>query len=116
MPLRPEAMEDVKAVIQRNIAGGVSPNNSITLIGNVCYSFSNLMLHDCLQIIIANLMFAGFLYLHCLFIQRGRSHTTWTVLRKFGYNEHLHLSKDYLCPAYVHLLFTCSLYFKLNTH
>ncbi|KAL1132070.1 hypothetical protein AAG570_010028 [Ranatra chinensis] len=60
MPLRPEAMEDVKAVLRRNIAGGVSPNNCITL--------------------------------------SGRSHTTWTVLRKFGYNEHLYLTKDYLYP------------------
>ncbi|XP_024084973.1 mitochondrial Rho GTPase isoform X2 [Cimex lectularius] len=72
MPLRPEAMEDVKDVLKRCINGGVSPNNCITLI--------------------------GFLYLHCLFMQRGRSHTTWTVLRKFGYNNQLHLSKDFLFP------------------
>ncbi|BES97657.1 Mitochondrial Rho GTPase [Nesidiocoris tenuis] len=72
MPLRPEAMEDVKEVLRRNISYGVSPNNCITL--------------------------QGFLYLHCLFIQRGRSHTTWTVLRKFGYNDQLILAKDFLCP------------------
>lgn len=72
MPLRPEAMEDVKEVLKRNLVGGVSPNNCITLM--------------------------GFLYLHCLFIQRGRSHTTWTVLRKFGYNDQLHLTKDFLFP------------------
>ncbi|KAG1772430.1 P-loop containing nucleoside triphosphate hydrolase protein [Suillus occidentalis] len=28
---------------------------------------------------------AGFLYLHTIFIQRGRLETTWAVLRKFGY-------------------------------
>ncbi|XP_054289732.1 mitochondrial Rho GTPase isoform X2 [Macrosteles quadrilineatus] len=71
-PLRPEAMEDVKVVLRKNISGGVSPNNCITL--------------------------TGFLYLHCLFMQRGRSHTTWTVLRKFGYNENLKMSKEFLFP------------------
>ncbi|XP_066901011.1 mitochondrial Rho GTPase isoform X2 [Halyomorpha halys] len=72
LPLRKKAMEEVKEIIRRHITGGVSHNNCITL--------------------------KGFLYLHCLFVQRGRSHTTWTVLRKFGYNDHLHLSKDYLFP------------------
>lgn len=72
MPLRPEAMEEVKEVLRRNISGGVSPNNCITL--------------------------QGFLYLHCLIVQRGQSHTTWTVLRKFGYNDQLHLTKDFLFP------------------
>ncbi|KAG8269501.1 Mitochondrial Rho GTPase 2, partial [Homalodisca vitripennis] len=32
-PLRPEAMEDVKVVLRKNISGGVSPNNCITLTG-----------------------------------------------------------------------------------
>lgn len=36
MPLRPEAMEDVKEVLKRNLVGGVSPNNCITLLGIVC--------------------------------------------------------------------------------
>lgn len=40
----------------------------------------------------------GFLFLHCLFIQRGRSETTWAVLRRFGYNEQLEMSKEYLQP------------------
>lgn len=34
-PLRKEAMEDVKAVLRKNISGGVSPNNCITLTGNL---------------------------------------------------------------------------------
>ncbi|KAJ3348389.1 ERMES complex Ca(2+)-binding regulatory GTPase gem1 [Entophlyctis luteolus] len=33
----------------------------------------------------------GFLYLHTLFIQRGRLETTWTVLRQFGYGNDLSL-------------------------
>lgn len=38
----------------------------------------------------------GFLFLHALFIERGRLETTWAVLRKFGYNNELRLSEDAL--------------------
>lgn len=38
----------------------------------------------------------GFLFLHALFIERGRLETTWAVLRKFGYNNELRLSEDVL--------------------
>ena len=41
----------------------------------------------------------GFLYLHTLFIQRGRLETTWTVLRRYGYGDDLNLREDYLWPA-----------------
>jgi len=41
---------------------------------------------------------AGFLYLHTIFIQRGRLETTWTVLRKFGYAEDLRLTEAFLSP------------------
>ncbi len=44
---------------------------------------------------------AGFLYLHTIFIQRGRLETTWTVLRKFGYAEDLRLTEAFLSPKYV---------------
>lgn len=44
---------------------------------------------------------AGFLYLHTIFIQRGRLETTWTVLRKFGYGEDLRLTEAFLSPKYV---------------
>ncbi|VDP31631.1 unnamed protein product [Heligmosomoides polygyrus] len=40
----------------------------------------------------------GFLYLNLLFIERGRHETTWTVLRKFGYESNLKLGEDYLYP------------------
>jgi mitochondrial Rho GTPase 1 len=36
----------------------------------------------------------GFLFLHALFIERGRLETTWTVLRRFGYNNILRLRSD----------------------
>jgi Ras family protein T1 len=44
---------------------------------------------------------AGFLYLHTIFIQRGRLETTWTVLRKFGYAEDLRLTESFLLPKWV---------------
>ncbi|KAF9067133.1 P-loop containing nucleoside triphosphate hydrolase protein [Rhodocollybia butyracea] len=43
---------------------------------------------------------AGFLYLHTVFIQRGRLETTWTVLRKFGYAEDLRLTEAFLAPKF----------------
>ncbi|KAH6818841.1 MIRO-related GTP-ase 1 [Perilla frutescens var. frutescens] len=42
------------------------------------------------------LTLTGFLFLHALFIEKGRIETTWTVLRKFGYNDDLKLRDDYL--------------------
>ncbi|XP_013113854.1 mitochondrial Rho GTPase isoform X3 [Stomoxys calcitrans] len=71
-PLQPQILDEVKAVIQKNIQDGIY-NDSVTL--------------------------KGFLFLHCLFIQRGRNETTWAVLRRFGYNEQLEMSKDYLKPT-----------------
>lgn len=41
----------------------------------------------------------GFLYLHRLFIQRGKLETTWNVLRKFGYDDDLSLRDDFLHPS-----------------
>ncbi|XP_071815257.1 mitochondrial Rho GTPase 1-A-like isoform X1 [Apostichopus japonicus] len=70
-PLQTQALDDVKAVVRKNIPEGVM-NNGLTQI--------------------------GFLFLHTLFIQRGRHETTWTVLRKFGYNDNLKLTVDYLRP------------------
>lgn len=70
-PLQPDALAEVKSVIKKHIPDGVN-DNCITL--------------------------KGFLYLHTLFIQRGRHETTWTCLRKFGYDDNLQLSKEYLWP------------------
>uniref|UniRef100_A0A674EER0 Mitochondrial Rho GTPase n=1 Tax=Salmo trutta TaxID=8032 RepID=A0A674EER0_SALTR len=71
MPLAPQALEDVKNVVRKNIMDGVE-DNGLTL--------------------------KGFLFLHTLFIQRGRHETTWTVLRRFGYDDDLELHQEYLFP------------------
>ncbi|XP_035516397.1 mitochondrial Rho GTPase 1b isoform X3 [Morone saxatilis] len=70
-PLEPQALEDVKNVVRKNLSDGVC-DNGLTL--------------------------KGFLFLHTLFIQRGRHETTWTVLRRFGYDDDLELNQDYLFP------------------
>ena len=41
----------------------------------------------------------GFLFLHALFIEKGRLETTWTVLRKFGYNNDIRLADELLPPS-----------------
>ncbi|KAK6625968.1 hypothetical protein RUM43_006267 [Polyplax serrata] len=71
VPLQPQILEDVKSAIRKNLSDGLE-RNCITL--------------------------NGFLLLHCLFIQKGRNETIWTVLRKFGYDDKLNMSKDYLYP------------------
>ncbi|KAM9785004.1 mitochondrial Rho GTPase 1-A isoform 1-T1 [Syngnathus typhle] len=71
-PLASQALEDVKNVVRRNMADGVK-DNGLTL--------------------------KGFLFLHTLFIQRGRHETTWTVLRRFGYDDDLELTQEYLFPV-----------------
>ena len=45
---------------------------------------------------------SGFLFLHKLFIQRGRHETTWRVLRKFGYSNNLQVQEDQFQPKYIH--------------
>ena len=42
------------------------------------------------------LTLSGFLFLHALFIERGRLETTWAVLRKFGYNDELRICDELL--------------------
>lgn len=70
-PLAPQALEDVKTVVWKNTSDGVQ-DNGLTL--------------------------NGFLFLNTLFIQRGRHETTWTILRRFGYDDTLDLTDDYLYP------------------
>ncbi|XP_033208669.1 mitochondrial Rho GTPase isoform X1 [Belonocnema kinseyi] len=70
-PLQPQVLEDVKAVLSKNIQDGIY-KGCVTL--------------------------KGFMYLQCLFIQRGRNETTWAVLRKFGYDNDLQMAKDYINP------------------
>ncbi|XP_053355239.1 mitochondrial Rho GTPase 1b [Clarias gariepinus] len=70
-PLAPQALEDVKKVVKKSTPDGVC-EDGLTL--------------------------QGFLFLHTLFIQRGRHETTWAVLRHFGYDDDLELHQDYLFP------------------
>ena len=37
----------------------------------------------------------GFLYLNCLFFKKGRHVTSWTILKKFGYDRNLSISREY---------------------
>jgi hypothetical protein len=48
----------------------------------------------------------GFIYLHSLFAQRGRTETTWEVLKKYGYGDSVELRPDFLVPKYV-LVYDC---------
>ena len=71
-PLQKAELEGVKAVIKQSCPEGLTDN--------------------CINI-------DGFLFLLRLFIQRGRLETTWTVLRRFGYEDDLSLREEYLHPV-----------------
>ncbi|XP_076904214.1 mitochondrial Rho GTPase 2-like [Bidens hawaiensis] len=68
-PLHDKETDEVKRVVRENLPQGIS-HLGLTL--------------------------DGFLYLHSLFIAKGRLETTWTVLREFGYNDDLELPKENL--------------------
>ncbi|KAJ4967913.1 hypothetical protein NE237_014614 [Protea cynaroides] len=68
-PLQPSEIVGVKRVVQEKQPEGVN-SHGLTL--------------------------TGFLFLHALFIEKGRLETTWTVLRKFGYNNDIKLKDDLL--------------------
>lgn len=55
----------------------------------------------------------GFIYMHTLFIKKGRHETTWTVLKKFGYDRNLTLSRDY-SSVNLKVPATCSLELSLR--
>uniref|UniRef100_A0A7N0UFM4 Mitochondrial Rho GTPase n=1 Tax=Kalanchoe fedtschenkoi TaxID=63787 RepID=A0A7N0UFM4_KALFE len=66
-PLQPSEITDVKRVVEEKLPEGVD-DRGLTL--------------------------SGFLFLHALFIEKGRLETTWTVLRKFGYSNELKITYD----------------------
>lgn len=68
-PLQPAEIVGVKRVVQEKLPEGVN-DFGLTL--------------------------TGFLFLHALFIEKERLETTWTVIRKFGYNDELKLRDDFL--------------------
>ncbi|KAI6041397.1 EF hand associated-domain-containing protein [Pisolithus marmoratus] len=72
-PLQLQELEGIREMVREHAAGGVRDTG---------------------------LTEAGFLYLHTIFIQRGRLETTWTVLRKFGYGEDLKLAESFLFPKF----------------
>ena len=39
---------------------------------------------------------SGFLYLNGLFFKKGRHETSWTILKKFGYDRNLCMSREYV--------------------
>lgn len=75
-PLQPSEVVGVKKVVAEKLQEGVN-DSGLTL--------------------------TGFLFLHALFIERGRLETTWTVLRKFGYDDEVKLRDDLLqTPSFKH--------------
>ncbi|CAL5330258.1 unnamed protein product [Camellia sinensis] len=70
-PLQPYEIMRVKCVVQEQLPEGVN-DHGLTL--------------------------TGFLFLHAVFIEKGSLETTWTVLRKFGYNNDIRLRDDQLPP------------------
>ncbi|KAK6109604.1 Mitochondrial Rho GTPase 1 [Brugia pahangi] len=72
VPLTASAVSDVKTAVRLNTKDGVI-DDAIAL--------------------------PGFIYLHQLFIHRGRHETTWRVLRRFGYDNELELAADYIQPV-----------------
>ncbi|KAF7818316.1 mitochondrial Rho GTPase 2-like isoform X1 [Senna tora] len=68
-PLQPSEIAGVKAVVQQKVPEGVNQ---------------------------LGLTFPGFIYIHNMFLKKGRPETIWAVLRKYGYNNDLKLQDDFL--------------------
>lgn len=69
-PLAPEELTAVKQVVADKVPQGITAEGALT--------------------------FHGFLFLHALFIERGRTETPWAVLRAYGYDGFLKLSDEVL--------------------
>lgn len=67
--LQPAELEGVKKVVKEN-----RPQNGINADGSLSVE--------------------GFIFLHTLFVQKGRLETTWIVLRKFGYDDDMRIRLD----------------------
>lgn len=98
-PLTRRALDDVRTVVTTGVDGGYLENRGVTLKGRFFETWMYfLYFHKMFGV-------AGFLYLHTLFIQKGRHETTWTALRRFGYDSSLQLTRDYLYPRFQHNFF-----------
>ena len=75
--LNAAALQEVKSLLNTNEAhlSGGAARNHITL--------------------------AGFLHLNLLFVKKGRQETTWIILKHFGYDRHLAMSREYLSFRYL---------------
>lgn len=68
---------------------------------NALDSIKNVIQGDCPSGITGDgISLEGFLFLHKVFVQRGRHETTWTVLRAFGYDDNLDLRPSYIQPPF----------------
>lgn len=65
--LKPEELDGVKKVVQES-----RPTDGLNADGSLSRE--------------------GFIFLHALFVQKGRLETTWIVLRKFGYDDNMSLT------------------------
>lgn len=104
-PLQAQELEGIKElVLQAPVSGSRFPFDHLSASGASTASNSNgrgsptkrphpHLRDGCLTL-------SGFLYLHTLFIQRGRLETTWTVLRTFGYASDLALLDSFVKPAF----------------
>lgn len=107
-PLQLQELEGIKdLVLQAPIAGTRFPYDHLSASGSTSSSDpsaanpgsrKNARAHPHLRN--GSLTLSGFLYLHTLFIQRGRLETTWTVLRTFGYGSDLTLEDSFVRPAF----------------
>ncbi|PWN51168.1 mitochondrial Rho GTPase 1 [Violaceomyces palustris] len=104
-PLQLQELEGIKdLVVQAPIAGARFPySDQVSATGSSSSANgdtpSNQHHHPHLRN--GSLTLSGFLYLHTLFIQRGRLETTWTVLRSFGYGADLSLEDSFVRPSFV---------------
>lgn len=122
-PLQLQELEGIKdLVLQAPIAGTRFPYDHLSASGSTSSSDpsasqggvagrKNARAHPHLRN--GSLTLSGFLYLHTLFIQRGRLETTWTVLRTFGYGSDLTLEDSFVRPTF-HVPPDCSV--ELSPH
>ncbi|KAA0195718.1 Mitochondrial Rho GTPase [Fasciolopsis buskii] len=73
VPLTTQSLQDVKQLVRQSCPGGVT---------------------------LSGITQKGFLFLHLIFVQKGRHETTWTVLRQFGYDNQIRLSSEFLYPRF----------------
>ena len=97
-PLAPGELAGVKAVVAERMPGGVS-NGGESGRSNGSAGSAAATSPATNGSGGGSLTLPGFLFLHALFIERGRLETTWAVLRTFGYGDDLRLAPAALAGA-----------------